>query len=443
MMRRRIHSVSLALLSTLIFQHAYAGSTPLKNTGRSTPSYKQEKLLTDGLQVEEGQNIDKPERAQIDYRWPANLFEESQDMADAAFLVYTFAYLLSVARDVGLEGVELSEKGEVMQKEFTPFEVRTIIENNEEVLEKYFPGEFKEGGLVRESLSRLQERVEQSDMERPLTLEHFDDKHQQHEMVYGVAKDDINRRITLVFRGTENELAFKTNWLTNLSVAKKFVPLPSSSKGKIFKNDGIWIHSGFYGYMFEETFDDSDDPNLHKYDEVLRHVKTLLKENPDYKLYVTGHSLGGALSSLASFFMASDPEITKPVSCLNFAAPRIGDENYLNASRELENAGHLRICRVINDKDSIPLAPMFNYYHAGFQVRLYNDASNQPEISYPKLKESRFNRFRRMWANSIIKSFNFAYDHGEYRERIEENKEALEKFSLNELYEDSNITGFK
>jgi hypothetical protein len=41
-------------------------------------------------------------------------------------------------------------------------------------------------------------------MERPLALVEYDDKHQQHELVYAVAKDDINKRITLVFRGTEN-----------------------------------------------------------------------------------------------------------------------------------------------------------------------------------------------------------------------------------------------
>ena len=439
-MLKKMNSISLSLASMLLSQQIYAGPVSSKND--NPPGYEQ---LADNSVTEEAQEIDDSGNQlhfeHGEYHWPDSIYEESKDMADASFLVYTFAYLLSVARDAGLEGIDLNEKGEVLQKEFTPEEVSQIIHNNSEVLQKYFAREFGESGKVEESLNRLQARVSKSNLNRPLTLQHFDDQHQKHEMVYGIAKDDINKRITVVFRGTESALAFKSNWLTNFSIMKKFVPLPPESKGQIFKKDGIWIHSGFHNYMFEKTFDDSDDPNLRKYDEVMAHVKTLLEENPDYRVYVTGHSLGGALSSLAAFFMASDPQINKPVSCISFAAPRIGDKNYLKACQELEKSGKLRQCRVVNDKDSIPMAPVFNYYHAGFQVRLFNDPSTKPEVTYPKHKDSRYNRFKRSWANSIILSFNLSYDHGDYRERIKENKDALKKQSLNDLYKDSDLTG--
>ena len=74
------------------------------------------------------------------------------------------------------------------------------------------------------------ERAQRSELERPLTLEKFDDRHQDREMVYGVTKDDIGKRITIVFRGTENELSFRTNWLTNLYISKTKVPMPKSVK---------------------------------------------------------------------------------------------------------------------------------------------------------------------------------------------------------------------
>ena len=59
-------------------------------------------------------------------------------------------------------------------------------------------------------------------------------------------KDDVNRRITVIFRGTDNAMAGKSNWLTNLNAMKKKVPMPNVLEGKVdVKNLGM--HDGFYG----------------------------------------------------------------------------------------------------------------------------------------------------------------------------------------------------
>ena len=47
-------------------------------------------------------------------------------------------------------------------------------------------------------------------------------------------------------------------------------------------------------------------------------------------VYVTGHSLGAALATLAGFYLSCDPEIPKPVSSISFASPRVGDASFLN-----------------------------------------------------------------------------------------------------------------
>jgi hypothetical protein len=399
----------------------------------------------------------EPEPVQVegypgDYKWPENLYEETRDMAAASFLSYTFGWVLDVARkNRGLVGLEVDgETGRAKQplgtsylsRTFSPAEVASIIEDNKDALVKEYPSKFTEPVQLQKSLRLLQDRAESSGigMERPLTLVEYDDKHQQREMVYAVAKDDINKRITLVFRGTENKLAFRTNWLTNLYITKMKVPVPENLKKKV-DFDNLRMHNGFYKYVFEETYDDADDPNKTKYDEILEDIKPLFKANPTYKLYVTGHSLGGALAGLVSFFLACDPDIDTPVTCISFASPRFGDSNYLEAVQVLEKENRLRFCRIVNNNDLVAMVPT-NYDHGGFQVRLYENSSYPAEITYPKINDTLFSQWSRTWSNSLFTNIDLSYDHGSYRERVEQNKTFLEDENLDKLYQNTDLTGF-
>lgn len=67
---------------------------------------------------------------------------------------------------------------------------------------------------------------------------------------------------------------------------------------------------------------------------------------------MTGHSLGGALATLFGFYATTDDCITKnvqPVELYTFASPLVGDKNFCQAFKALENEGkivHARICMV-------------------------------------------------------------------------------------------------
>jgi hypothetical protein len=190
------------------------------------------------------------------------------------------------------------------------------------------------------------ERDESSGLHRPLTLEEYDDRHQKHDLVYGVTKDDVNKRITLVFRGTENELAFRSNWLSNVAFLKKEYELPTVLEENNVV-ESLRLHSGFGKYVFDYTHDEDDPATWRKYDEIVEDIKILMKAHPSYKLYVTGHSLGAALSTIVGFYLACDPDIPKPVSVINFASPRVGGGNFRRAARWLEGKRWLRILRVV------------------------------------------------------------------------------------------------
>ena len=73
------------------------------------------------------------------------------------------------------------------------------------------------------------------------------------------------------------------------------------------------------------------------------------------QLYISGHSLGGALATLFVFEIASMPDdvIPKPVSCFTFGAPYVGDESFRRANSLLQSLGKLRHLRVCNHKDLV------------------------------------------------------------------------------------------
>merc|ERR1719343_14212 len=95
------------------------------------------------------------------------------------------------------------------------------------------------------------------------------------------------------------------------------------------------------------------------------HAKALFLEcerNKEYKLYVTGHSLGGALATLFSLYAAAlsgsrDDIIPSPVSCISVASPRVGDRSFQKAFCCLEEQGYLRHLRIANDGDPVTIMP--------------------------------------------------------------------------------------
>jgi hypothetical protein len=171
-------------------------------------------------------------------------------MVAAAFLVYSFGYIMGTARKVSIKGIDVDSAGHVsnpqntsrLGRSFSPKQVKQIVLDNKEVLVEHFPSEFTDDSVVK-SLDILIERA--SDNDEALALVEYDDHHQDKEMVYAVAKDDISKRITLVFRGTDNELAGMNNWKTNLSFFKEGVAAPDAVKDAV-DGDEIWLHGGFY-----------------------------------------------------------------------------------------------------------------------------------------------------------------------------------------------------
>lgn len=82
----------------------------------------------------------------------------------------------------------------------------------------------------------------------------------------------------------------------------------------------------------------------------------------DFEICVVGHSLGAALASLLALKVSGGTQL--PISCVAFASPRVGDENFGRAVRR-----SIDLLRVTNTKDLVThVPPRPEYVHAGDAV---------------------------------------------------------------------------
>jgi len=104
--------------------------------------------------------------------------------------------------------------------------------------------------------------------------------------------------------------------------------------------DGLEVHRGFYkAYSKVKEL-------------IIKRVRLLKKRG--YKIYYTGHSLGGAIAT----FLAYD---LKPTALYTFGSPMVGNKKFTNSLKDC------KIYRFVNGCDIVPTLPsiMSSYSHIG------------------------------------------------------------------------------
>lgn len=131
-----------------------------------------------------------------------------------------------------------------------------------------------------------------------------------------LAKRDSDRMLILAFRGTEKDDPYDV--IADLNA-------------RFFTDErGAKIHTGFYN----------------AYKVVERDVSATVESLKGYALYVTGHSLGGALALIATRALNSD----NLAACYTFGSPKVGDEEFGSDIKP-------PIYRVVNAYDPVPITP--------------------------------------------------------------------------------------
>ncbi|OQR84543.1 hypothetical protein ACHHYP_13252 [Achlya hypogyna] len=151
---------------------------------------------------------------------------------------------------------------------------------------------------------------------------------------------EAKKRYVLAFRGTGSI----KNFFTDLKSRQMRLPgtdyrSPAQAK-KGGHRDRVHVHSGFY----------------QAYTTLLEHIHAAIDAIPDgSRVVTTGHSLGGALATIAALDMVLKHP-TLHVSMYNFGSPRVGNHTF----QELFNA-KIPAFRVVNDGDVITQYPKRDY----------------------------------------------------------------------------------
>jgi len=172
-------------------------------------------------------------------------------------------------------------------------------------------------------------------------------------------------RTVVAFRGTEpNRLE---DWVTDFRRRKQPVAgLPAFGK----------IHSGF-----DSAFTDAWASGL-----------ASCVANSQHPVYVTGHSLGGALAMRSVTEMLSNGW---PVAGLyTYGQPRVGNRTF---AREF-NKRFKKAYRFVHNNDIVPRVPWVNYWHAGQLVYL---TTTGEVIKSPTQWRTMHDRFRGRWRRWI------------------------------------------
>lgn len=74
-------------------------------------------------------------------------------------------------------------------------------------------------------------------------------------------------------------------------------------------------------------------------------------------VFITGHSLGGALAAVASWVLCQDYNI---MACYTYGSPRVGRQ-------EMDEESTCPVYRIVNDDDIVPRLPLLlmGYHHVG------------------------------------------------------------------------------
>ena len=146
------------------------------------------------------------------------------------------------------------------------------------------------------------------------------------------------KKIIISFTGTEGKIA---DWVTDIKVFKE-TWIEANPMGE--------VHNGFYGALSSV------------WDELYEEIINLRTNNQS--IWITGHSLGGALATLAAATLQLQAPDVKVGGVYTFGQPRIANHKFSkNYNAVLKNVTF----RCVNNNDVVTRVPpqIFGYSHIG------------------------------------------------------------------------------
>lgn len=296
-------------------------------------------------------------------------------MLDLAALVYLMATLRDLVRTGNLpEGDQDGALDRIRNVPILPSDLLKVLNTYEaELTEEFSASSLKDRAGVQEFRDVLQRMVERQSepwvhgQNDNFSVQHFEDERSDSEPVYAISIDHFRRRVTVAFRGSVT----LRDWKANFTPCLKPVSGPSISNAK--RGCGAFeilseysrIHWGLHSYLFGRREEDGETV----FTRILGQVRELLKEHRGYQVCATGHSLGGALSTVFAYWAANSASSEKgdtvdsPLLNISFGSPKVGNDEFAQDFWNLERSGRLRCLRVVNCGDVIAEHPVDFYFY--------------------------------------------------------------------------------
>ncbi|QDS76738.1 hypothetical protein FKW77_001301 [Venturia effusa] len=167
-----------------------------------------------------------------------------------------------------------------------------------------------------------------------------------------VAPDQTNKLTVIAFQGTESMKQTKTDLNFNLKNISQVCP-------------GCTTHTGFW-QSWEEA-----RPQVRKATDALR------TSHPGNKLVVTGHSLGGAIATLAAAELRSSGIA---IDLYTYGAPRVGNQklvDYIQTPKQSQGENF----RVTHYNDPVPRLPPTVMGFAHYHPEIYLSGKNNVKVA--------------------------------------------------------------
>lgn len=189
-------------------------------------------------------------------------------------------------------------------------------------------------------------------------LYHHDRKQGTQVMILSSRKKQY---IALVFAGTDD---LRTTLTDTDILLKPFGPLDKDGESILLPGPAR-VHAGFDNAVFQHDL----------FETLYNITTTLLTQEPNYRLFSTGHSLGGADAILTAVALTqSTKNMTRKITCINFGCPNIGNEEWRNAIHNLLLSGDkLAIWRFVHGWDVVPRLPQYPFVHVGHTLQMNVD----------------------------------------------------------------------